>query len=194
MNQESRGGLRLWAWLKSVFGSAATKAEDALQPASVERVAEPHRPVQLADPVRAIATPRIVESETHYLSGRDTEFEEFMDDEARFNGGRWIYSRIAGVSFPNADGSSRQEYVKGLRRFNVLRLRHERGNRFSKTAVLISGYEHGEVLGYVPDNQSREVCSALRDGLTAAAIVCEIGKNPDDLWGAKIGILIWREK
>jgi hypothetical protein len=80
-----------------------------------------------------------------------------------FNVSRTFYSKIAGISNKNDDGSDRQEIVKDCIPGEILRLVRESDNPFDSGAIAVYR-ANGKQLGYLPAHVSR---GGDRSGLAA---------------------------
>jgi hypothetical protein len=76
---------------------------------------------------------------------------------------RHAFAKVAGVTYPNTDGSERQEIVKRCKSGERLILRHESDNAYSEFAVQVLR-ENGEQLGYVPEYLAERICQELESG------------------------------
>ena len=62
---------------------------------------------------------------------------------------RYIFTHIAGVSFPNPDGTSRQAVLARCKRMQGLAFKWEENNPVSRTAIAVHRVDTGEQLGYL---------------------------------------------
>ena len=88
-----------------------------------------------------------------------------------------FYSRVAGVSYSNKDGTSRQDYVKkyckpGL--YLVLRPEPDNPEDPEATAVFVRTDKGDLQIGYITSDANRTVSSDLADGETVSAKITEI--------------------
>src|SRR5438270_929158 len=67
-----------------------------------------------------------------------------------------FYSRIAGITFKNEDGSSRQEIALKCHRFEILSMGREKDNPYDASAILVSR-DNGEILGHLHRDQAAEI-------------------------------------
>ncbi len=88
-----------------------------------------------------------------------------------------IETRIVGVTHPNHDGTSRQEYLRGCSRGEMLRLVPEPDNSFDVNAVKVET-ESGYQVGYLPRDVAENL---MRNGPppTYAKIKYLMGGRPD---------------
>ena len=97
--------------------------------------------------------------------------------------------RIAGVSFPNPDGSSRQEIIPTLEPGQELTLKREPKNKFDKNAIAI--YAGKKQVGYIPA-KGAVVLIGVKGKLTC--VVTSTGQAAGNgLWSAGIRVS-WKEK
>ena len=91
-----------------------------------------------------------------------------------------FYTKIAGVTFPNPDGSSRQEFIQKCRPDEQVFLEPEPDNRFDPNAVRVVR-KTDEQLGYLPAGLAESVAAGLRDGVSFVGFVsCVL--TPDDAY------------
>ena len=86
---------------------------------------------------------------------------------------RHSYSKVAGVSFPNDDGSERQEIIKSCRRGERLVLRHDAYNEYSMFATQVLR-ENGEQLGHAPEYLAERICGEIEDGYRVFGILLNV--------------------
>jgi hypothetical protein len=71
-----------------------------------------------------------------------------------------FHTRVAGVTFKNKDGSSRQKIIKNNCEVGqMVDLIHEEDNQYGKNAIKIC-LQTGESIGYIPNTAS---CNILKD-------------------------------
>lgn len=106
-------------------------------------------------------------------------------------------ARVAGVTFPNADGTSRQLLIAAYCRPGApATLARERGNRHdpNAVAVLIRRESGTEVqIGYIPAELSREVAAALDRNVRIDARITEVTGGGDYHWGVGLMLAIHRD-
>ena len=83
---------------------------------------------------------------------------------------RHYETQVAGGSFDNADGSSRQKIIRACKPGEFLKLEHEQGNRHDKHATRLLR-ANGQQLGYVP----KEIAGQIYDGFFKDAGCRSIG-------------------
>ena len=97
-----------------------------------------------------------------------------------------FFSKIAGVSFTNRDGSSRQAALARCRAGENLRLVREADNPHDEEAVAVYS-KRGEQLGYVTERANDDVAIWLDDGMRVEAFITQItGGAPGEHHGANI--------
>lgn len=108
-----------------------------------------------------------------------------------------ILTRVAGVTFENRDGTSRQAFVRRIKPDDELSLCREPGNPFDENAIAVFWPEpDGEPrgLGYVPRALAAVLAPLVDDGivLTARAVravkVPRRGWRTPAVWGVRIAI------
>ncbi len=81
--------------------------------------------------------------------------------------------KVRGVSFPNDDGSERQEIIQRCRLGEHLVMRRDRGNGFSRNAIGVFR-EGGDQLGNVPEYVARDFAPLMDSGMESTAILLNI--------------------
>jgi hypothetical protein len=102
-----------------------------------------------------------------------------------------IQTRVAGVSFENRDGSSRQTYVRRVKKGDVLVLRREPENFFDANAIAVDWLDpDGEPrqLGYVPRNLAAVLAHVMDRGAKLSAQVLRKGGGGIRLAGVRFTI------
>jgi hypothetical protein len=92
---------------------------------------------------------------------------------------------IAGESFKNSDGSSRQAYIARCRPGDPVTLRPEPGNEHDRNAVAVH-HQVGQ-LGYLKRDFAREVGRKLAEGVHFEAVIEMIGPGTD---GRYLGVVL----
>ena len=87
-----------------------------------------------------------------------------------------VLAQIAGVQFPNDDGSDRWHVANALTVGEVLALRAEPSNQFDENAIAIHN-QSGFQVGYIPAFLSSPVAALLRNGEEFACIVYEVRRG-----------------
>jgi hypothetical protein len=94
-------------------------------------------------------------SETLYkphLENEDGErFEGWIGEHFGDSVDKQLLTKVAGVTFANPDGTSRQELISQCKKYQPLRLVAEPENPYDRDAVRIETM-HGSQLGYLPRN------------------------------------------
>lgn len=83
---------------------------------------------------------------------------------------RHLFTKIAGVTFQNDDGSERQEIISRCRVAEPLSLRHQRDNGFSEYATAVRRV-NGEQLGYLPEFLAEQICEEVEAGFSTQGIL-----------------------
>lgn len=86
---------------------------------------------------------------------------------------RHCFARVAGVTYPNDDGTERQTILRRCSPGEQLILRHDPHNRFSPFATEVLRLS-GEQLGHVPEYLAERVCSETNDGHRAIGVLTTI--------------------
>ncbi len=68
-----------------------------------------------------------------------------------------FYTKVAGASHQNDDGSSRTQIIKKCKEFECLNLIWEQDNKFDSNAVAVRRVPSGEQLGYLETRLAGEV-------------------------------------
>src|SRR5690349_2849755 len=100
-----------------------------------------------------------------------------------------FFSKIAGVSFDNADGSSRQALLAHCGVGERLHLVREAENPHDDEAVAVHRTSGGQ-LGYITERANDSVAVWLDDGVRVVAFICQInGGGPGEHLGANLVIV-----
>ena len=92
---------------------------------------------------------------------------------------RHFYTRVVGLPYPNADGTSRREAVTGLRRWERVRLVHRPDNPADANAVAVLRVSDERQLGYLPAAAAADVVVAARGGTRYLALVAQVSGGDD---------------
>ena len=90
----------------------------------------------------------------------------------RNNPWRSTFCKVAGVTFENEDGSSRQQFISRCRVGERVALTREIDNPYSEYATAVVR-NNGQQIGYVPEYLAAEVCHEIELGYR----VCGLIKN-----------------
>ena len=112
-----------------------------------------------------------VESTVDY-GERDRLIVDWLDHNKLIE--RYIFAHIAGVTFPNLDGSSRQVALCRCKPMQLLVLKWERDNPVSQTAVAVH-LETGEQLGYLQSRLGEETLKRINKGEIWSGFIVSIG-------------------
>ena len=92
---------------------------------------------------------------------------------------RHNFAKVAGVTFPNDDGSERQEIIRRCKAGEHLILRHQPDNAYSEFAVQVLR-KNGQQIGHAPEYLAEWICKELRAGYRAAGVIRNVtGGTPD---------------
>lgn len=95
---------------------------------------------------------------------------------------RHFFAPVVGLPYPNADGTSRREAVRGLRRRERVRLVHRPDNPVDANAVAVLRPADERQLGYLPAAVAKDAVTAARQGTRYVAMVSEVtGGDGDNL-------------
>ncbi len=112
-----------------------------------------------------------------------------QEELARANRIRHAFSNVAGVTFPNDDGTYRQNILARCKPGEWLELKRDKYNRFSSYATKVLR-RNGEQLGHVPEYLAERVCAEIESGRLATGILTEVTGGTFDrpTMGANIAI------
>ena len=114
-------------------------------------------------------------------------FENWMDAKAREFRGEWFDAKAAGVTWDNADGSSRQTIARGLSEYDELELRPEPNNPFDKNAIALFTQD-GLQVGYLEGRVAGEVTRRMNTGGSARCFVRAV-RERGSVCGVSFGLL-----
>ena len=86
---------------------------------------------------------------------------------------RHSFAKVAGVTFPNDDGSERQAIIKRCKPGEQLILRHDAYNQFSMFATQVLR-TNGEQLGHAPEYLAERICSEIEDRYKVVGVLTDI--------------------
>ena len=92
---------------------------------------------------------------------------------------RHNFNKVAGVTFPNDDGSERQEIIRRCKTGETLVLRHDPDNAYSDFAVQVLR-QNGEQLGHAPEYLAEWICKELSAGYSVVGVICDITGGTKD--------------
>ena len=97
-------------------------------------------------------------------------------------GVRHFIAPVVGLPYPNADGTSRREAVRGLRTWEKVQLVHRPDNPVDTNAIAVLRPADRRQLGYLPAATAAEVVATARAGTRYLAVVNDVtGGAADDL-------------
>ncbi len=107
------------------------------------------------------------------------------------DGIRHFFTKVAGVSHANQDGTSRQKIIKKCRTLEKLTLDHEEDNPHDRNAVRVCR-ENGEQIGYLQQELAEEVVSRSERGYRYAAFVKDVtgGRPSSPTHGINLLIIV----
>jgi hypothetical protein len=92
------------------------------------------------------------------------------EDYARRMRLRHSFAKVAGVTFPNDDGSKRQDVVRRCNPREWLILRHDAYNAYSMFATQVLR-TNGEQLGHAPEYLAERICNEIEEGYKVIGIL-----------------------
>lgn len=110
-------------------------------------------------------------------------------EQARSRRIRHRFAKVAGVTFPNDDGTERQSILRKCSPGEQLVLRHDPYNRFSPFATQVLRLS-GEQLGHVPEYLAEQVCAEVDHGYRAIGVLTALtgGTWDKPIRGANLAI------
>lgn len=150
---------------------------------AVERVVPPsHRPpiIEARKKRDAVRRERMKEARRVEREKEKEERKRLREEEvARAMRLRHSFAKVAGVTFPNDDGSERQAIIRRCKSGERLILRHEPDNEYSEFAIQVLR-ENGEQLGHAPEYLAERICQELESGYQAVGFLKSVtGGTPD---------------
>jgi hypothetical protein len=132
---------------------------------------------------------RTIDRQDDYYES-DLLIKPWLDHNKEFE--RYIFTRIAGVSFPNLDGTSRQDALRSCKPLDRLFLHWEIENPVSRTAISVS-LENGQQLGYLESCLGKETFRRVQKGEQWIGFIVQVGQAREYL-GATIVIVKLRRR
>ena len=86
---------------------------------------------------------------------------------------RHCFAKVAGVTFPNDDGSERQRIIKRCRPGEQLVLRHDAYNKYSMFATQVLR-TNGEQLGHAPEYLAERICAEIEEGYNGVGVLTDV--------------------
>jgi hypothetical protein len=124
------------------------------------------------------------------------EFDEVLEDALNHDPKleKWFYSKVAGVTHCNDDGSSRQDFISECKPLDVLLLKLEPNNPVDKQAVAVYRNCNHAKLGYLNERLAHETLERTRNGEKWGALVArKRGVTDDrDTLGLTIVMVKWK--
>jgi hypothetical protein len=100
--------------------------------------------------------------------------ERIREEELRWQRRlRHTFAKVAGVTFPNDDGSERQAIIRRCEPGEWLVLRHDAYNEFSMFATQVLR-TNGEQLGHAPEYLAERICEEIEQGYKVLGIVTDV--------------------
>jgi hypothetical protein len=96
-----------------------------------------------------------------------------VEERARANRLRHEFAKVAGVSFPNDDGSERQEIVTRCFAGEQLILQHDAYNEYSIFATKVLRL-NGEQLGHAPEYLAQRIVERAEQGYAACGVLLDV--------------------
>lgn len=92
---------------------------------------------------------------------------------------RHVFAKVSGVTFPNDDGSERQEIIKRCKPGERLILRHDAYNEYSMFATQVLR-TNDEQLGHAPEYLAERLYAEIEDGYHVAAVLTDVTGGTTD--------------
>lgn len=131
-------------------------------------ITQARRSREKARRLRAEAARRLERERTAEDRRRAAEIEQVLSLRMRH-----CFARVAGVTYPNNDGSERQSILRRCSPGEQLILRHDPHNRFSPFATEVLRLS-GEQLGHVPEYLAERVCAETDEGYRAIGVLTAV--------------------
>ncbi len=100
-----------------------------------------------------------------------------------------FFTKIAGISHKNDDGSSRQRIAERACRLEELTLDHDENNPYDENAVKVKR-PNGEQLGFLSADLAKEVVRRSRNGVCYNAFAMQLTGGGDRSYGMNILMLM----
>lgn len=150
---------------------------------AVERVIPPsHRPpiIEARKKRDAVRRERLKEARRVEREKEKEERKRHREEEvARAMRLRHSFAKVAGVTFPNDDGSERQAIIRQCKSGERLILRHDPDNQYSEFAIQILR-ENDEQLGHAPEYLAERICQELESGYQAVGFLKSVTGGTQD--------------
>jgi hypothetical protein len=101
---------------------------------------------------------------------RDRERAEEKERRERL---QHFFTKVSGVSFPNDDGTERQEIIRHCRQGEILDLKRDPTNRYSRFAVKVLR-QTGQQVGHVPEHWAEQACDLIDEGWDLSARITAV--------------------
>ena len=111
------------------------------------------------------------------------------EDFRRFMRVRHDFAKIAGVSFPNDDGSERQTIIRNCTAGEQLLLEHDRNNSYSIYATKILR-TNGQQLGHAPEYLAQRIVDRLEDGFHVTSLITQLTGGTHDRPTRGVNVLV----
>lgn len=119
-----------------------------------------------------------------------TPFDDFMDRHVEVTNGKTFYARLAGGTYQNPDGSSRQAVIAQLKPCEELQLVPEPENDIDPNAIRVMA-PSGQQIGYLESRLAGETVRRTQKGISTRAFVSNVtGGRTGQSLGCTIGILV----
>lgn len=107
----------------------------------------------------------------------------------------WFYSKVAGASHKNADGTFRSRVLSQCEPFELLDFEREPDNPYDAHAVKVLRRETGEQVGYLPSRTAADIMRRIEPGTRWFAVLKNHNISPesDRIVGANIAVMRWNE-
>jgi len=96
-----------------------------------------------------------------------------QEEYARHMRLRHLFAKVAGVTFPNDDGSERQEIIRRCKPGEQLALRPDAYNEYSIFATQVVR-RNGEQLGHAPEYLAERIVNEIEDGYNVVGVLTNV--------------------
>lgn len=102
-----------------------------------------------------------------------------------------IFTKVSGVSFPNDDGSERQQIIRHCRQGEILVLQRDPRNPYSPYAIKVLR-QTGQQIGHIPEHLAERACDWMDEGRDVAARITNLtgGVSGKDYRGVNIAMFV----
>jgi hypothetical protein len=117
------------------------------------------------------------------------DFENWMDQRARDLRGDWFDGKVAGITWNNPDGSSRQVIASRLATYDELDLVPQPDNPFDPNAIAVMAPD-GQQVGFLDSRLAGEISRRMKRGGGAKCFVRAV-RESYGCAGVAFGLVKW---